>query len=99
MLNLTGLAGADCIFLLSFSILLTNFIRDGCRVKFCLTLEGKRFFEHCSLEAMHSETCGMEVAEDVSSFASKKQKKQKSEYVSHADPVMKSNYLHLAYKY
>jgi len=74
-LILTGLVGADWIFLLSLSILLTNFIRDGCRVKFCFPLEGKRFFEHCSLEGMDSERGGGQGVEGFSSFVSKKEKK------------------------
>lgn len=69
--------GADWIFLLSFSILLTNFMRDGCRVKLCFPLEGKRFLEHCSLEGMGSEIGGGQVVEVVSSFVPKKQKKHR----------------------
>lgn len=81
VLILTGLVGADWIFLLSLSILLTNFIRDGCRVKLCFTLEGKRFFEHCSLEVVDSEICELQGADVVSSFVAKKQNKQKSSYI------------------
>lgn len=100
-LILTGLVGADWIFLLSFSILLTNLIRDGCRVKFCFPLEGKRFFEHCSLEAMESEIGGERVVEVVSSFVSKKTAKKppENQYISYADSVIKSSYLSLAYNY
>lgn len=45
-------------------------------MKFCFPLEGKRFFEHCSLEGMDSEIGGEQVVEVVSSFVSKKQKKK-----------------------
>lgn len=44
-------------------------------MKFCFPLEGKRFFEHCSLEGMDSKIDGGQLIEVVSSFVSKKQKK------------------------
>lgn len=69
-------------------------------MKFCFPLEGKRFFEHCSLEGMDSEIGGEQVVEVGSSFVSKKQKKNpESKYVLYADLVIKSSYLSLAYKY
>lgn len=46
-------------------------------MKFCFPLEGKRFFEHCSLEGMDSKIGGGQLVEVVSSFVSKKQKKPK----------------------
>lgn len=58
-------------------MLLTNFIRDECRVKFCFPFEGKRAFEHCSLEGMDSEIGGAQVVEVASSFVSEKRKKRR----------------------
>lgn len=57
-------------------MLFTSLIRDECRVKFCFPFEGKRAFEHCSLEGMDSEIGGAQVVEVVSSFVSEKQKKK-----------------------
>lgn len=49
-------------------------------MKFCFPLEGKRAFEHCSLEVMHSEAGGEQLVEVASSFISGKQKKELNMY-------------------
>lgn len=45
-------------------------------MKFCFPFEGKRAFEHCSLEGMDSEIGGEQVVEVASSFVSEKGKKK-----------------------
>lgn len=65
-------------------------------MKFCFPFEGKRAFEHWSLEGTNSEIGGEQAVEVASSFVSEKQQKI-LKYVSYADSVIKSNYLSLAY--
>lgn len=48
LLLLTGLLGAELIFLRSLSMLFTNLIRDGCRVKLGFPRVEKRFLAQFS---------------------------------------------------
>jgi hypothetical protein len=48
LLLLTGLLGAELIFLRSFSMLFTNLMRDGCRVKLGFPRVEKRFLAQFS---------------------------------------------------
>lgn len=48
LLLLTGLLGAELIFLRSFSMLFTSLIRDGCRVKLGFPRVEKRFLAQFS---------------------------------------------------
>lgn len=50
LLVLTGLLGAEFIFLRSLSMLFTNLIREGCRVKFGFPHVEKRFLAQFSFE-------------------------------------------------